>query len=141
MNSLLTAVSDLFPRRKSGPKIVAILAAEEDRSLVSELCAASDWDVSFAGTRQEAHAALDRAKAQILLLDRNVAGDDWREAMSSFAASSDRACIMLVSRIVDTYLWNDVVRNGGYEVLAKPLQADHVSRAIKLAWSYWNTVP
>jgi hypothetical protein len=46
---------------------------------------------------------------------------------------------MLVSKVIDGSLWNDVVRSGGYEVLSKPLREDDVSRVMKLAWSYWNS--
>ena len=44
---------------------------------------------------------------------------------------------MLVSRVMDGYLWNEVVCNGGYDVLAKPLREDEVCRVVKLARSYW----
>jgi FixJ family two-component response regulator len=82
---------------------------------------------------------MDRVKAPNLFIDRDLAGSDWREAMSRFASLSSRTCIVLVSRVVDVYLWNEVVRYGGYEVLAKPLRRDDVSRAVRLAWFYWST--
>jgi len=40
---------------------------------------------------------------------------------------------------VDDYLWNEVVRRGGYDVLSKPLREEDLMRAIKLAWAYWNS--
>ena len=51
-------------------------------------------------------------------------------------SSSGGACIVLISTVVDAYLWNEVVRNGGYEVLAKPLREEDVAKAVRLAWSY-----
>jgi hypothetical protein len=41
--------------------------------------------------------------------------------------------------VVDTYLWNEVVSKGGFDVLSKPLREDDVVRAVRLAWSYWNS--
>jgi FixJ family two-component response regulator len=41
--------------------------------------------------------------------------------------------------VVDTYLWNEVVRTGGFDVLSKPLREDDVVRAVRLAFSYWNS--
>jgi len=46
---------------------------------------------------------------------------------------------MLVSKVIDDYLWNEVVCYGGYEVLAKPVREGEVSRAVRLAWSYWSS--
>ena len=46
---------------------------------------------------------------------------------------------MLVSKLIDDNLWNDLVSSGGYEVLRKPLRDDEVSRAVRMAWSYWSS--
>ena len=119
------------------PAIVALLGEDADRAVVSAFCRRRDWEVSFARTCPEAVAVMERIQAQILLLDRDLAGEDWKETMTAFASSSGRTCIMLISRAVDAYLWNEVVRNGGYEVLTKPLQEEDVSRVVTLAWSYW----
>jgi DNA-binding NtrC family response regulator len=139
MHSLLTVVSDIFQKRKvANPTIVALLD-ERDRAVLRDLSNSRHWDVSFATTCPDALALIGRSKAQILFMDRDLGGSDWRETMSTFASSSNKICIMLVSRVVDSDLWNEVVQNGGYEVLPKPLRADDVSRAVGLAWSYWSS--
>lgn len=117
--------------------MVAVLGEESDRAVISNLCRRHHWEVFFANTCDEARALLDHVKPQVLLMDRDVAGADWRTSMSSLASASNGSCIMLLSRVVDDYLWNDVVCNGGYEVLPKPAREDEVFRAVKLAWSYW----
>ena len=140
MHLLLAAISDLLQKRRPvKPTIIALLADERDRKVVSDFCRRGHWDVSFAGTSPEALALMDRVKAQILFMDRDLAGTDWREAMSIFASSDGKICIILISRVVDGYLWNEVVHNGGYEVLPKPLREEDVSRTVRLAWSYWNS--
>jgi DNA-binding NtrC family response regulator len=139
MNSLLTFVSDIFQKKKVlNPTIVALLD-ERDRAIVRELSSSRRWDVSFADACSDALALIGQTKAQMLFLDRDLGGSDWRESMSAFASSPNKICIVLVSRVVDAYLWNEVVRNGGYDVLPKPLRADDVSRAVGLAFSYWSS--
>ena len=139
MHSLLTVVSDMFQKRKVlNPTIVALLD-ERDRGVVRELSSSRHWEVSFANACPEVLALIGQTKAQMLFMDRDLGGSDWKETMSAFASSSNKICIMLVSRVVDTYLWNEVVRNGGYDVLPKPLRADDVSRVVSLAFSYWNS--
>jgi DNA-binding NarL/FixJ family response regulator len=99
----------------------------------------NQWEVFLTATREETQWFLRELKPQIILFDRDVAGQDWREFVTSFAAASPRACIMLISPVTDDYLWNEVVSNGGYEVLRKPLREDEVSRAVRMAWSYWTS--
>jgi DNA-binding response OmpR family regulator len=122
-----------------GVSILCLLAEDPDRSLMTGLCRASQWEVSFSKTREEAEKALRELKPQIMLFDRDLAGPDWREFVKGFAAASGGACIMLVSKVVDEHLWNDLVSNGGYEVLRKPLREDELSRAVRMAWSYWSS--
>lgn len=139
MHSLLTAVSAIFQKRKAvNPTIVALLD-EQDRTVLRNLSSSRHWDVSFAAACPDALALIGQTKPQILFMDRDLSGSDWRQTMSAFASSSGKICIMLVSTVVDAYLWNEVVQNGGYEVLPKPLRAEDVSRAVGLAWSYWSS--
>lgn len=102
------------------------------------LCRSNQWAIFFSETRAQAEQLLHQMKPQIMLFDRDIAGQDWREFVTGFAAASGGVCIMLVSKVIDDYLWNDLVSNGGYEVLRKPLQEDQVSRAVRMAWSYWS---
>jgi DNA-binding response OmpR family regulator len=120
-------------------KIVAFLAEDHDRSVTSCLCYANHWEVFLAATVGEAGDVLGRLKPQIVLLDRDLGGPDWRNAVSALASCSNGACIVLISKMLEDNLWNDVVSNGGYEVLPKPLREDEVFRAVKLAWNYWKS--
>jgi hypothetical protein len=120
-------------------KIVAFLAEDHDRSVMSRLCYANRWEVFFAGAVGETEQALGRLKPQIVLFDRDLGGPDWRNVMSALASCSYGACIVLISKVLDDNLWNEVVSNGGYEVLPKPLREDEVFRAVKLAWTFWKS--
>jgi DNA-binding NtrC family response regulator len=117
---------------------VAILLENQDRSTIAKVCEGNQWDVVFADTCTEAREVMKQLKPQIILLDRDLADGDWRHALSAFASSSSGACTILISRVADDYLWNEVVCNGGYDVLAKPLREQDLLRALKFAWFYWN---
>jgi DNA-binding NarL/FixJ family response regulator len=119
--------------------MVAVLASEHDRSVVSNLCWRYQWEVFFANTCEQARLVSDELNPQIVLMDRDVAGSGWRKAMFSLTSSSSEACIVLVSRVVDDYLWNEVVYHGGYEVVGKPIREDEVAKAVRLAWCYWRS--
>ena len=119
--------------------IVSILLDEQDRSLIADVCYQNQWDVFFAKTCAEARQVSEQIKPHIILLDRDLADGDWRDSLSACASSSAGACTMLISRFADDSLWNEVVRNGGYDVLPKPLREETVLQAVKFAWSYWNS--
>lgn len=119
--------------------LLCLLADPLDRTAVSTVCHSNGWKTSFAGAPEEALRFSRRLRPPIILLDRDWSESGWREVMAALAQSSPGACILLASQVMDGYLWNEVVRNGGYDVLAKPLRAPEISRAVRLAWCYWKS--
>jgi FixJ family two-component response regulator len=119
--------------------IIGLVTRDEDRHLLTGICSRNSWRLVLADTREEAQTALDKLKAPVILCDRDLPGKGWRETVEHLAASPHRACIILVSTVVDTYLWDEVVRMGGYDVLSKPLREEEVVHAVRLAWTYWNS--
>lgn len=130
------------PRETSGEiSLLCLLADDCDRAMIAGVCRKNGWKVSFATQADEARHAARRLKPHIILFDRALAEADWRDVIARLGESCPGTCILLASTVIDGYLWNEVVRHGGYEVLRKPLHAPDVSRAVRLAWAYWNTQP
>jgi hypothetical protein len=119
--------------------IVCLLADKDDRAVLGELAGNHRWELVTTENLERTAELAKRIDPQVILLDRDLSGADWRSSISACAASS-AACVVLVSKVVDDYLWNDVVLNGGYEVLPKPLRDDQVLRAVSLAQTYWTSV-
>ena len=118
--------------------LVCVFPSASDRKLLHELSMRNSWNVVFTSSRDEAHEVLRKVQPQVILLDREAEPADWRYSMSSLAALSNGACVLLVSSVTDEYLWNAVVSNGGYDVVRRPLSEEDLLRNVKLAWSYWN---
>jgi len=106
---------------------------------MAEICRSNQWRVFFAAGQEHGREILRRGSIQIVLLDRDLAENDWRRVMTTYAAESSRACVLLVSNVVEDYLWNEVVSHGGYDVLSKPLRQVEAARTVRLARSYWMT--
>jgi FixJ family two-component response regulator len=119
--------------------VIGLVTSDEDRRLLTGICSRNRWNLLFVDTCEEARIALHKLKSPVVLCDRDLPGDGWRGMVEDLASSPHRACIILVSGVVDPYLWNEVVRKGGFDVLSKPLREDDVVRAVRLAWSYWNS--
>lgn len=154
LRTLITTLADLRPAsrnpaRQGAPSqtastatvtIVGLMSGSDDNArLLSDVGGRSGWQVIFAKTYTEARSALDRAEIPVVFCDRDLLGMGWRKAVERLSAPPHRACVILLSEVTDTNLWNEVVRGGGYEVLAKPLREDAVTRAVRLAWSYWTS--
>jgi hypothetical protein len=114
-------------------RVVALLVNQQDRQPLEALEA---FETHFAESLENAWALTNTFNAPVVLLDRNWPGIDWRAAIQCFASSPYRPCTILISGVVDQYLWESVVQLGGYDVLAKPLQAHAVERVIRLALAY-----
>jgi hypothetical protein len=127
------------PRRPSVDEIrlLCLLGDDRDRTLIASLCQTNGWKVNFTDQPEQAR----HHKPHIMLFDRALAEQDWKEVIAGLAEACPGTCILLASTVVDGNLWNEVVRHGGYEVLRKPLHPLEVSRAVRMAWAYWNTQP
>jgi len=155
MRSPFARVADYLRRKKAGPawqwslpadsrqlgrlNVIALISGDADRRELTGICSRKGWNLLFVGTLEEARTALEKVRAPVVLCDRDLPGSGWRSMVEGLASSPHRACIILVSAVVDSYLWNEVVRTRGFDVLSKPFREDDVARAVRLAWSYWNT--
>jgi DNA-binding NtrC family response regulator len=119
--------------------IVAMLLGDGDRDVLAKLDGGQQFQAHFAGSREAAWDALNRLASPVILYDRDWPGAEWRTAVQRLALTPHRACVILVSRVADDYLWQELIRCGGYDVLTKPLQADDATRVIRLALSYWQS--
>jgi len=119
--------------------IIALIADGRDRALLADVCARNQWSVHFTDTCVEAWAILNRLKAPVVLYDRDLPGTEWRDVIQMMASSGHNVCAILLSRVADDYLWNEVIGKGGYDICAKPLREEDVVRSVRLAWSYCNS--
>jgi DNA-binding NtrC family response regulator len=118
--------------------IIALVVNEQDRHVLTSIADQGPWDVHFAESCEEAGAVANQLGAPVILFDRNWPGTEWRTAVENLAASAHRACVVLVSGVADDYLFQELNRHGGYDILPKPLRPDNAARVVKLALSYWN---
>ncbi len=124
----MSLVADWFKKRNEAPapeKRLSILVVSMflgDRLLLEQLGKQRDWELKFTNSAREGFALASRNRFELILCDRNQVGHPWREVMGRLAAVSPRSCILLVSPVNLDYLWGDVLQQGGYDVLTRPLR-------------------
>jgi CheY-like chemotaxis protein len=131
-----TARTDTVSLRRM--HIVALVADYQERKVISAASFEESWAVQFAESSDDAREVSNRLLAPVILCDRDWPDMDWRAAVRSLASLPHRPCVILTSRVFDDYLWAELVRHGGYDLLAKPLRQSDVARVVRLAVTYWR---
>ena len=119
--------------------VVALVVSDQDRQALRDISDHEPFEMYFAQSRVEAWDAMSRLSSPVILYDRDWPGAEWRTTVHTFASSPLRSCVILASRVADDYLRQELFRCKGYDLLAKPFQAEDVTRALNLALSYWRS--
>jgi len=140
MPGVLQVIHSFFVRRTTSrftPRVpvVALVVDDQDRKVLASAAGQESLEVHFAESCEEAGAVANRLSAPVILIDRDWPGSEWRAAVERLAATHG-ACVILLSAVTDAYLWQEVTRTGGYDILAKPLRVANVARVIRLALHY-----
>jgi FixJ family two-component response regulator len=114
-------------------------AGDRDRGALKQAGDAEQWDFRFTESCEAAFTIANRLVAPVILCDRDLPQTEWREAVRTLAALPHRPIVILLSKVADEYLWSEVFRIGGFDILAKPPRAEDVRRAVNLALAYWRS--
>lgn len=121
---------------------IQILVVTDDQEFLTGLEATAKscrWQLIHAVDIDEAMRELETASLGVVIIDRDLYGADWRMALRQFSTLSNPACVFLASWDGDDeYLWSEVVRNHGYDVLPKPVRPNELIRSVDLAWHWWK---
>jgi FixJ family two-component response regulator len=120
--------------------VVALIVHELDRQVLKSVAGPQSLELHFAESCEQARALSENLAAPVILLDRDWPGSEWRVWVERLAASPHNPCVILVSGVADAYLWQELIRRGGYDILGKPLREGNVTRVIRLALS-WASAP
>ena len=118
--------------------IVALVVNHHDRKVLTGISGREPLEMHFAESREEAWDAVHRLSAPVILYDRDWPNAEWRSTVQAFASLPQRSCVILASRVADDYLWQELIRCGGHDLLAKPFRAEDAARSLKLASSFWT---
>src|SRR5450756_755842 len=151
MNKAISAVRDWFrsigraerlpsPGAPAGrgqtPAMIPILLASErddDYRTLRALLQNTKWTLVRPLSWGEVSSFCDRAVNPVVLVDRHFQGSDWRFTVSSLLNTTASCCLILLSDVSDPYLWNELVQQGGFEVLARPFERSEVLRTLAFA--------
>ena len=122
-------------KMESAPHLLAVLGNAAATEIAKELALSQGWHLTLASAVEEGRARLNENVA-VVLVDRDLSGLDWRSTVRDFAQEAASPCVILASPVIDHYLFEEVVKQGGFDVVSKPLNADELRRTTLLALKF-----
>lgn len=120
------------------PEMLAIMQSSQDQAVLANFATSSGWDLTMLDTLPEASALSAKPNLAVIILDRDLAENDWRSAVHNLAQHRPAPCIILASSVLDDYLFDEIVKQGGFDIVAKPIRPDELRRIGGLALTFWK---
>ena len=116
--------------------LVAITQNPDDAERLRQIASHCGWRISIVDSSTAAIASLNTQQTPLVICDCDLSGEAWRDVLAKIAALPQAVCVLLASRVIDDYLWHQVIRHHGYDVVAKPFHPEELRRAVTFAWSW-----
>lgn len=121
-------------------RVLAITENPDDSAALQLIAARYSWKISIVDTSEAAIGFLKDQPAPLVICDRDLSGETWRDVLAKVTRQPQAVCVLLASHVIDEYLWHQVIRENGYDVVAKPFQPEEIRRAVTFAWSWRSWV-
>jgi DNA-binding response OmpR family regulator len=112
---------------------------DEDRRDLHEILRHSDWRQHEARTKLEAFDFLRDNPTPVVICESELPDGTWKDVLAQLALLKYPPMLVVTSRLADERLWSEVLNLGGYNVLAKPLNAREVMHVVGLAGLLWKS--
>ena len=119
--------------------MLAIMGSPHDQAAISDFARSNRWEIAVAGTVSGGSAILENPNTAVVLLDRDLPESDWRATVHGLSQRQPAPCIILASPVIDDYLFEELVKQGGFDVVAKPIRPDELRRIGGLAFTFWKS--
>jgi len=88
------------------------------------------WHVLEAASLRQAWAALLRDQVNVVITDEELPGGTWRDVLSETTSHPAEPAVLVLARSLRDPLWEEVLRHGGIDVLACPLDEHDLEQAV-----------
>lgn len=113
-------------------RVLVVDANAETRNETRNLLHQWGWEVSEAGSTKDAQSRLEHAAYDAILLDPDVDGTEWTDAVSRVHDSAPRTALVVHSSSADWRLYLEALELGACDVLQKPCDPLELRRSLLL---------
>jgi DNA-binding response OmpR family regulator len=120
--------------------VCALMVGEygSDRPLVLDVFRRLGWRLFEAQDRRRALDCLGRHPVQVVLTESGARPWNWKHVLNDLRRFMRPPQLIVTSRTADESLWAEVLNVGGYDVLARPFEADEVERVVAAARRHFD---
>jgi len=115
----------------SEASILLVSPKGDDRRSLQRLL--EDWVIDSADTCGEALATLASNVVGVVVCNERLLDGNWTDLVREVAGMEFPPPVIVLSDQADEHLWADVLRAGGYDLLAMPLEPADALRTISHA--------
>ena len=117
---------------------LAVGSLESDQTDLDRIFRDWGWKLHRVENRKEARAFLDGNPVGVVISERELPEGGWREMLEDLQQRAEPPSLVVTSRLADESLWAEVLNRGGYDVLAKPLDMEEVTRVVSAAARHFD---
>ncbi len=118
--------------------ILAITYSKPSHRTLEQAALEQGWILLWAESWAEALRQVQNHRTGVVLLDRELLGTDWRDALQMLLQPAHRCCVILLTTNVKDRFCEEFLQDGGCRVLQTPLQEPAVIEAVHSAWTFWK---
>lgn len=118
--------------------LLSISPLRQDHTDLLVSLADSPWLVFEASSLESALAILKQNRIPVVVCACEPHDETWRDLLDQLAIIPNPPYLIVTSRQADESLWSDVLNAGGYDVLARPFEADELPRTLSQACLRWR---
>ncbi|HEY3024675.1 MAG TPA: sigma-54 dependent transcriptional regulator [Pyrinomonadaceae bacterium] len=120
--------------RKESLRLLIVDDEEAARYGIRRALSTSGYDMSEAGSAEEARALMKRQPFDLLLLDVNLPGASGLELLSELqAATEEQPLVIIITAHGSERMAVEAVKGGAYDYLSKPFELDDLRLVVKNA--------
>ena len=135
MNKSLVVTS--IGRASSHALTLSIVGPVEEHDNSNSLFDRFAWETRRARNCLEFFLQMRETPPRVVVCERDLPDGTWRDVLAAAGSLRCPPPVIVTSRLADDRLWAEVLNLGGYDVLAKPLDAQELTRTLSLAWERW----
>jgi DNA-binding NtrC family response regulator len=124
--------------RQKMPRILAIVPQGPNWRLLQAISRDTGWALTVSETPPNLTSGYQADVPPIVIYDRDLSPNHWREIVGVFTKKSPRPYVILLSPNADANLWDELQRVGGSDILRTPVNQGNMLWAVKRAWVLWR---
>jgi len=100
---------------------------------MGRLCSRLKLELIYCASFPLAVRKLQATPFDVVIFDQDLPHQNWGAAVGVLAQTSPESSIILLSTRRHPEVWNEVIRNGGHDMLEKPISEEGAESSIALA--------